>query len=83
MTTFPVSTVEVSRRKLTVTTPIDAITAHTGQKPEASASNLPNLTAAKGNPFIGTVTTAFAQHYPLTLSHDDVWLCIAQGFEAR
>lgn len=24
--------------------------------------------------------TAFAEHYPLTLSPDDVWLCLAQGF---
>ncbi|HWO26998.1 MAG TPA: DUF4419 domain-containing protein [Kofleriaceae bacterium] len=29
---------------------------------------------------IQAVHTAFAQHYPLVLSPDDVWLCLAQGF---
>jgi hypothetical protein len=29
---------------------------------------------------IETVHTAFAEHYPLALSPDDVWLCLVQGF---
>jgi hypothetical protein len=33
-----------------------------------------------GHPLIEAVHTAFAEHYPLTLSPDDVWLCLAQGF---
>jgi hypothetical protein len=32
------------------------------------------------HPLIEAVHTAFAEHYPLTLSPDDVWLCLAQGF---
>lgn len=32
------------------------------------------------HPLIEAVHTAFARHYPLTLSPDDVWLCLAQGF---
>jgi Domain of unknown function (DUF4419) len=32
------------------------------------------------HPLIDTVHTAFAQHRPLTLSPDDIWLVIAQGF---
>jgi hypothetical protein len=32
------------------------------------------------NPFVAAVHAAFAWHFPLILSPDDVWLCIAQGF---
>jgi hypothetical protein len=32
------------------------------------------------HPLIEAVHTAFAEHYPLVLSPDDVWLCLAQGF---
>ncbi len=31
------------------------------------------------HPLIEAVHTAFAEHYPLVLSPDDVWLCLAQG----
>lgn len=51
---------------------------------EACASNRA-LVAAPGffppaHPMIEAVHTAFAEHYPLVLSPDDVWLCLAQGF---
>ena len=29
--------------------------------------------------FVGAVHTAFANHYPLTISPDHIWMCIAQG----
>ena len=32
------------------------------------------------HPLIEAVHMAFAEHYPLVLSPDDVWLCLAQGF---
>ncbi len=32
------------------------------------------------NAFIETVHLAYDNHLPLTLSPDDFWLCIAQGF---
>src|ERR1700747_2337995 len=32
------------------------------------------------HPLIDAVSTAFAQHRPLTLSPDCIWLVIAQGF---
>lgn len=32
------------------------------------------------NGFIGALHTAYSSHYALTLSPDDIWLCIAQGF---
>jgi uncharacterized protein DUF4419 len=52
--------------------------------PEACACNR-ELVAAPGfgqpcHPLIEAVHTAFAEHYPLALSPDDVWLCLAQGF---
>jgi len=51
---------------------------------EACAGNR-LLVAAPGfdepaHPLIEAVHTAFAEHYPLVLSPDDVWLCLAQGF---
>lgn len=47
---------------------------------EASGCNLGNLVDTYGNPFVAAARAAFAHHYPLVLSPDDVWLCIAQGF---
>ena len=32
------------------------------------------------NPFVSTVHMAYDQHYPLVLSPDAIWMCIAQGF---
>ena len=32
------------------------------------------------NPLLAALHTAFSSHYPLALSPDDVWLCLAQGF---
>jgi len=40
-----------------------------------------DFTPAAGiNPLIEAIQFAFNSHYPLTLSPDDVWLCISQGF---
>lgn len=50
---------------------------------EACAANLGHLVKTDANPFVGAAHLAFAEHYPLTLSPDDVWLCIAQGFAAH
>ncbi|MBK9072370.1 MAG: DUF4419 domain-containing protein [Myxococcales bacterium] len=35
------------------------------------------------HPLMGAVHLAFANHYPLVLSPDEIWLCIAQGFAAH
>lgn len=35
---------------------------------------------ARWNGFVTALGVAFAGHYPLALSPDDIWLCIAQGF---
>ena len=47
---------------------------------EACASNLDGLVATKANPFVYAIHRAFADHLPLVLSPDDLWLCIAQAF---
>jgi hypothetical protein len=51
---------------------------------EAWRLNLDHLVApprmARAHPLIAAVHTAFAEHYPLALSPDDLWLCIAQAF---
>src|SRR5215510_13339889 len=51
---------------------------------EACGANQAHLVRAPGlvgtHPLIEAVHTAFAEHHPLVLSPDDVWLCLAQGF---
>ena len=57
--------------------------------PEAfSAECLGNKTLLQSNTvginaFVETVHIAYANHYPLEISPDDIWLCIAQGFAAH
>lgn len=49
---------------------------------EACGSNQVHLIHANTqmNGFLRAIHMAFAEHYPLVLSPDDVWLAIAQGF---
>lgn len=48
---------------------------------EACAANSTSIVQCPGpNMFVSACTASFAQHYPLVLSPDDVWLAIAQGF---
>jgi hypothetical protein len=47
---------------------------------EAGASNLDGLIVTQANPFVYAIHRAFADHLPLVLSPDDLWLCIAQAF---
>lgn len=47
---------------------------------EACASNLDGLIATQANPFVYAIHCAYADHLPLVLSPDDLWLCIAQAF---
>lgn len=83
MTTFTVSDVELSRERLASTTLAQSLHLRTQRGVEAGAANLPDLVEATGmghHPFVEAVHAAFADHYPLVLSPDDVWLCLAQGF---
>jgi hypothetical protein len=70
----------------------DAVHALTKVKPEAAGSNsstglLPfhsgPYETEKMHGFLLAVHSSFNSHYPLTLSPDDVWLTIAQGFAAH
>ncbi|MDI3288704.1 DUF4419 domain-containing protein [Polyangium sp. 15x6] len=91
MHTFRVSAVELSSKSFTPTTLADSLAARTPGACEAGAANLANLVeprpvkrefldAATQHAFVDAVALAFAQHFPLILSPDDVWLCLAQGF---
>ncbi len=83
MITFRVSTVKLAKRRLRSTTLAESLRIRSKQTFEAAACNLPDLVASFEHGFIAAVETAFERHYPLVLSPDDVWLCIAQGFAAH
>lgn len=78
--TFAVSEVEAPTRAPRSVALAEAVKARLETKFEACAANVENLVETHANPFVYAVHLAFAQHYGLTLSPDDVWLCIAQGF---
>ncbi|MEP7123267.1 MAG: DUF4419 domain-containing protein [Byssovorax sp.] len=83
MSTFTVSDVALSRERLPSTTLAQSLQLRTQRGFEAGAANLPDLVQATRqghHPFVEAVGAAFADHYPLVLSPDDVWLCLAQGF---
>lgn len=80
MFTFDVSEVPLGAKSLTPTTVEAALEAKLGTRVEASASNLPHLVETPLHGLVGAAHLAFMGHYPLALSPDDVWLCIAQGF---
>ncbi len=58
----------------------DSLSRYQQVSAEASGANLGGTVAGSGNPFIAAALAAFAKHYSLVLSPDDIWLCIAQGF---
>lgn len=63
-----------------VTTLEASLAARLPQRCEAAACNLQRLIKSSTHGFLSAVDTAFDRHYPLVLSPDDVWLCLAQGF---
>ncbi|MBK8257736.1 MAG: DUF4419 domain-containing protein [Polyangiaceae bacterium] len=80
MITFAVSDV---RRRKTGQPPItleESLKARSGRVFEAAACNLPNLIGSRAHGLVAAAHAAFCWHYPLVLSPDDVWLCLAQGF---
>jgi hypothetical protein len=80
MITFDVSRVDPAGERLPSMTLEESLRARSRRTVEAAACNLPDLVASSAHGFIEAVETAFDWHYPLVLSPDDVWLCIAQGF---
>src|SRR5690349_14786617 len=89
MPTFAVSDVPRSRKRFPVATAHAALALQARSHVEAGSINLADLVTLPGgtrdepapqNLFVQIVDAAFALHYPLVLSPDDVWLCLAQGF---
>src|SRR5262245_22062239 len=93
MHTFAVADVKPNDELLPETPLPTALEPRAGRV-EAAGSNLPVAALPnrpRSSPFDGEQTgaphplfeavhTAFASHFPLILSPDDIWLCIAQGF---
>ena len=94
MRTFQVSEVAPSTRTLAALAADRALARRLlepdGDQPyspklEAGAANLalvaaPDFADESANPLLEAVHTAFSDHHRLTLSPDDIWLCLAQGF---
>lgn len=58
----------------------EAFEAKTKAKVEACGSTSPRLVGSKAHTFVEAAHLSYAQHVPLILSPDAVWLTIAQGF---
>lgn len=80
MNTFKVSDVKLGRSVKNTSPLKEVITGLVNVTPEACSANQEKVIAVNTNSFIAAVHLAFAEHYPLTISPDDVWLCISQGF---
>jgi hypothetical protein len=80
MRTFVVSDVKPGRKAAKGVSLPASLEALIGDKVEACGSNLQGLVEVGAHPVVEAAFLAFAHHLPLTLSPDDVWLCLAQGF---
>ena len=88
MTTFLVDDVPI---KTTMYTDIPFYEAEFGwnfaDRSAEASSALPSdgvlLYGGGMNAFVQTVHIAYENHYPLVISPDDIWMCIAQGFGAH
>jgi len=79
MVTFPVDKVSLCKNPL----PVEGLQQSLGVmglKGVEASSTHPNLVGTNTNPFVEAMHLAYAYHFPLTLSPDDVWTVIAQGF---
>jgi hypothetical protein len=84
MRTFKVSDVEPASRGLLPTLDLEHLLAERIRSDlEAAGSHQQSFVHCTGHPVVAAAHLAFAQHLPLALSPDDVWLCIAQGFGAH
>lgn len=80
MATFPVDKVSLCKNPLKSGTLPQSLGVMGLKGVEAAGSTQPNLVVTTANPFVEAMHLAYAFHYPLTLSPDDVWTVIAQGF---
>ena len=85
MSTFEVDNVKRDDSPLpTANTPQDLVTTKIRVKPESCCRLHAEVNPVKSrsalNSFVEAVHTAYQSHYPLTLSPDIIWQCVAQGF---
>ena len=86
MATFQVSSVKNESKPLEKTADYEAdLTHRLGRiKPESYSEpkGVP-VWAGRIHGFVGAVHIAFDNHYPLSISPDHIWMCIAQGFSSH
>ncbi len=88
MHTFAVAPVEPCRHLYRPYSPAAEVL-RAGYDARVSACNAPKLVdpsmfaTRTMHPMLATVMHAYAVHYPLVFSPDDVWLCIVQGLAAH
>lgn len=79
--TFAVADVAPAPRRLPSSSLQASLQARSLRAFEAAASNQARLVDATSlHGFVAAAHVAFDRHYPLVLSPDDVWLCLAQAF---
>ena len=85
MATFKVSSVEKESKPLpkidyakTLTRLLGRVTPESYYQPKGVP-----VWSIDTNVFVSAVHNAFAKHYPLTISPDHVWMCIAQGLSSH
>ena len=79
--TFPVNEVEVCKKSLPLSPLKKVIRQITkNDKIEASSKATKSLVKSRFHGFMEALHYSYANHYPLTLSPDMIWLLIAQGF---
>lgn len=82
--TVPLCEVEPVRTPRPPEAPLhEALERLTGAPVEACGAASSGLHAVRHNALLAAVYQAFAEHHPLVLTPDVVWLCIAQGFAAH
>lgn len=71
----------LSSKKLKTISVLENVQKKVKGRVEAAAANSNVVVESDGrNSFVDAVHESYARHYPLTLSPDDIWLTIAQGF---
>jgi hypothetical protein len=78
--TFAVSEVEKPKTALFTVSLATLLTQLNELGVEAAGASFSSLVYAPMNPFVGAIHFAYAEHYPLALSPDDVWVTLAHGF---
>lgn len=79
MRTFNVSDVPVRQETLHRGYLLESLERKLGRPLEAVVSGLEAAATSYYHPLVDATSLAFRMHLPLTLSPDDIWLCVMQG----